>query len=414
MRIDAFNANLVARGVQVDIRGYIKEINDEIFKQPIETFADDLVDLVFQDECCISQDKLVKYGVLADVQTSGHVLRIITQYKLVLNVDFRPTSDASRGGRPATIYMFHPDAFELCLMRSKNTRIYARYYSLVHKCVFFYNKYQIATREHAVARLTSKNTDLERMVQELIRTTNQRGDEAKADRSAMSADLGEMKADLREIKGQNATLIDSVYAVKRQNDVLAGASLQISAKLGVVSGRRVAAAADIALPPGDNSKSDSFVLLALDDAKYHVLRTQTKSVTAEMRKQRGKYPGMREVLHLRDVPNSKHLWNRGRETLGDRIKTTSPSHTTFTLERDTTEVDVIDTMNKLHGEPTKRAEDDSSRDREWVGEQLVTVEAAQDSTTHVMTIVETTVTKTRTVKLDAAELDAALLEMLNL
>ncbi len=402
-RVQAFNDDLVARGGQIDIRTYIKRINDDIFKQPIEMFVDDLIDLVVQDECCIPHDKLVTYGVLTDAHTSNHVLRVITQYQLVPDVDFRPTSGTSQGGRRATVYMFHPDAFELCLMRSKNTRVYARYYSLIHKCVLFYNKYQIEVERYKSARLFERNGDLERMMVDM------RTQFANSDRK-----FDRMEVKIDNLGQQNATLIDSVHAVKRQNDVIAGASLQISAKLGVVSGRRVAAAADIALPPGDNSKSDSFVLLALDDAKYHVLRTQTKSVPAEMRKQRAKYAGVREILHLRDVPNSKHLWNRGRETLGDRIKTTSPSHTTFTLERDTTEVDVIDTMNKLHGEPTKRAEDDSSRDREWVDEQLVTVEAAQDSTTHVLTIVETTVTKTRTVKLDAAELDAALLEMLNL
>lgn len=406
-----FNEHLVINEVQIGIRQYITRLNSVAFKEDIEAFADDLLDMVISRKCCIPHTKLVKYGVLTPGRASSDTLRIIRQYEFVEGVDYQPAlmPVGTGGGKAPKAYYLSPRAFELCLMRARNTRRYSEFFSMLRECIFAYDKYQLAIKDRALAQLTARNGRLEELLQGLgIQNTD-----ILRSSAGMRADIGELKTDLQEIKSQNVTLIDGVAAIKRQSDVLAGASLQLSARLGAVSGRNVATAADIALPPDDSTKSDSFVLLALDNVKYHVLRIQTKSVTAELRKQRSKYPHMREVLHLRDVPNSKHLWNRGRETLDSRIRTTSPSHTTFTLSDRTTEAEVASTMRELHAEPIKQAEDNSIRTRAWVDAQLVEVDAAQDSVTRVLTTVETTVTKTKTttIELSSAELDAAILAL---
>ena len=34
-------------------------------------------------------------------------------------------------------YLLKPDTFKFCLIRSKNTKLYAKYYILLEKCIYF-------------------------------------------------------------------------------------------------------------------------------------------------------------------------------------------------------------------------------------------------------------------------------------
>ncbi len=408
-QIQEFNVKLAAKDAQFTVRAYLRKLNKKIFKQPIEDFVDDLLDLVIRDDCCIPHDRLMKYGVLTGSSVSYNVLKMLEQYGFKEDRDFSITLCESSGGRPAKVYHLTPNVFEKCLMRSKNTDRYADFYILLRKCLVSYDRYRLAREQHKSATLMNQNNELKDMLNALGVKTDSVLGEIKHVRTENAG----MKTDLQEMKGQAVTLLDGVATINRHLGAVAGAAHSLSAELEASNERTVAVAADVALPPDDAAKSDSFVLLALDASKYMVLRTQTKSVVPTMRRHRGKYPGLRSVLHFRNVPNSKHLWNRLREEMGDRIQTISPANTTFTLKRGTTEADVVNVLSELHGEPTKHAEDAGTRARAWADEQLLTVDTAEAAATHVLTIVEetTTVKKTTTIELKGAELDAAVLAL---
>ena len=53
-------------------------------------------------------------------------------------------------------YYLHPDAFKICLMRSKNTKIYAKYYLLLEKCIKYFNDYQLELNKKYIIKLKNK------------------------------------------------------------------------------------------------------------------------------------------------------------------------------------------------------------------------------------------------------------------
>ena len=53
-------------------------------------------------------------------------------------------------------YYLHPRAFKKCLMRSRNTNIYADYYLLLEECIKYFNDYQIELNKKYIIKLKSK------------------------------------------------------------------------------------------------------------------------------------------------------------------------------------------------------------------------------------------------------------------
>src|SRR6185295_19393113 len=113
------------------------------FREPVTDFANDLLDLIQMDECCVPHCYLVKYGVLSAANASAHALAMFSQYDMTAGADYvlsNVREQKGRGGHNKKDYLLHPDAFELCLMRAKNTRKFARFYSLLRKVITGYDK----------------------------------------------------------------------------------------------------------------------------------------------------------------------------------------------------------------------------------------------------------------------------------
>jgi hypothetical protein len=52
------------------------------------------------------------------------------------------------GGTNPTIYHFHPRAFKLILMRTRNTSEYAKYYIFLEECIYYYAQLQFLKEEY--------------------------------------------------------------------------------------------------------------------------------------------------------------------------------------------------------------------------------------------------------------------------
>ena len=93
---------------------------------------------------------LKKYGILELKVGTAHVKRLFNQYELEENKDYKLSNvgEFSKGGRGNTNeYLLHPRAFKICLMRSKNTKLYAKYYLLLEECIKYFNDYQLELKE---------------------------------------------------------------------------------------------------------------------------------------------------------------------------------------------------------------------------------------------------------------------------
>jgi len=163
LEIANFNQELLKSNSDITILDYVKKINEQFYKIDI-SFIDDFISLVKKDECCIHHDMLVKYGVLTNIETTKDVRKMIenlTDDEEVGNVSHREEKCSQKIN-----YYLHPRLFKLILIRSKNTKKYARYYLLLEEAISYYNDFQILklqnklkeTQTLAVLQLEKFNT----------------------------------------------------------------------------------------------------------------------------------------------------------------------------------------------------------------------------------------------------------------
>ena len=158
LEIETFNNILVEEQHLINIIDYIKEINNLYYKIEID-FINEFIELVSKDECCIHHEKLKKYGILKLDKGTTDIKNIIKQYELIENIDYiiEHKSYASSSGCTHKInYYLHPGAFEICLMRAKNTKKYTKYYLLLSQCIRHYNNYQNKLKENFIIELKIK------------------------------------------------------------------------------------------------------------------------------------------------------------------------------------------------------------------------------------------------------------------
>ena len=156
--IEKFNNTLVEEQRTINIIEYVKEINNLYYKIELD-FIDEFIELVNKNDCCIHHEKLEKYGVLKLNKGTTRVKDILMQYELIENIDYiiEHKSYASSSGCTHKInYYLHPGAFEICLMRAKNTKKYTKYYLLLSQCIRHYNNYQNKLKENFIIELKIK------------------------------------------------------------------------------------------------------------------------------------------------------------------------------------------------------------------------------------------------------------------
>ena len=153
-----YNTYLVNNNIDINIINYVKEVNNFIYNIDI-SFIDIFIDLVEKDEICISHEYLIKYGVITK-HDSFNIIRILNQFDPIKNKDYSEVSlnveGNLRGGRPHKEYTLHPRLFKLCLMRSKNTLKYSKYYLLLEECIKYYNDYKDNMKQTEINRLINK------------------------------------------------------------------------------------------------------------------------------------------------------------------------------------------------------------------------------------------------------------------
>jgi phage anti-repressor protein len=158
-RIVEFNRNLVRQDSKYDIFKYINQINS-MHKNPIDlSFMEELIQYVIIDDFILPHTLLITYKVLSDTNVSADTKRLLDQYDFVENEDYRlcNVAESNRGGRTHAIdYFLHPKTFKYCLMRAKNTKLYAKYYLLLEESVKYYHDYQLMYKEYILSQKDDK------------------------------------------------------------------------------------------------------------------------------------------------------------------------------------------------------------------------------------------------------------------
>jgi hypothetical protein len=141
IQINKFNNDLIEQQQTINIIDYVKEVNNRYYQIDIK-FIDEFIELVNKDDCCIHHNLLQKYGISKLKGGTADIKKILIQNKFEENKNYtlrNVSESAPSGGCTHKIeYYLYPTSFKICLIRSKNTQIYARYYLLLEIWNFVY------------------------------------------------------------------------------------------------------------------------------------------------------------------------------------------------------------------------------------------------------------------------------------
>ena len=121
----------------------ITKYNIDKFQLDI-THIEELYKYSTENKCIIPHMMLEKYGVLK-IKDSNYVFKKLKDFYLVENMDYKKVYTKNKenlGGRPSIEYLLSPYAFKLCLIRSQNTKEYAKHFLNIEKLFFMYYQYQ--------------------------------------------------------------------------------------------------------------------------------------------------------------------------------------------------------------------------------------------------------------------------------
>ena len=177
--IAEYNSKLINGMIDIDLIDYFKEVHRMFYKDINIIFMEYFLEICNKDEeFIIDHSKLKKYKIITSGR-SNDIKECLNRLELIENTDFIVRSvpqqqDISRGIRNVKEYMLTPYAFKLCLIRSKNTKVYANYYLLLEKVFKYYNDYKIeynkiilSIKEVELHKLIKKNKKKSKKIEEL-------------------------------------------------------------------------------------------------------------------------------------------------------------------------------------------------------------------------------------------------------
>lgn len=215
--------NKVNKLIKLDMIEFFNYIHNNYYNEVDISFMNYFLSLCGKEnEFCVEQEKLFEFGVLKSNTESYHTKRTLNEYlSLIENEDYKIIEiEQLRYQKGCTLkkeYWLTPYALKLALIRSKNTKIYARYYILLELVFKFYNDYQSQYQQKLLSMKDDKIDNLTKIVEkqsnDLTIVKNQ-NDEIKSENKDLKKDLktvihiakeqgvklGEVHEDLKETK----------------------------------------------------------------------------------------------------------------------------------------------------------------------------------------------------------------------
>ena len=194
--IEEYNNDLIKSLIKKDLIDYFKYIHHNYYQNINISFMDYFLEICKDDDkFIINHQKLKEYKVINNIDTSRVIKTCLNQYNLIENIDYRVDNviqqDITHGGSNKKEYKLTPTAFKLCLIRAKNSKIYANYYLLLEKVFKYYNDYQFGYQEHL---LTLKDDKIDKLMLENKEQTRK---------------INELLGYSKEIKEQNNELLEN-------------------------------------------------------------------------------------------------------------------------------------------------------------------------------------------------------------
>jgi hypothetical protein len=345
IEINKFNNDLIEQQQTINIIDYVKEVNNRYYQIDIK-FIDEFIELVNKDDCCIHHNLLQKYGISKLKGGTADIKKILIQNKFEENKDYtlrNVSESAPSGGCTHKIeYYLHPTSFKICLIRSKNTRVYARYYLLLEICIKYFNDYQNKLKEKYIIIYKNKIDEqknllivkddkidkLEHKLDIIIEDNKQTNiiNEKLLEYSKQTKIMNEKLLEdnkhtkimneklLEYAKNSNIKLDETLEELEITNE-----KLDITDRtLNIVTQKLNIAVEDRVINTNKISTIEYFIVMKNINSnyKYYIIRGQDRYIKLKQEK----LIGFIEIDKITCVPNATILWNLIKEQLKNLIE----------------------------------------------------------------------------------------------
>ena len=226
--ITEFNTYLSDKLRNIKLNEYFTLIQSQFYSNVDISFMDYFLELCnHENEFIIDHIKLQKYGVLTNIKTSKDIKRRLETLFLIENEDYLVGTVAHQvksGTKYAKEYKLTPYAFKLCLIRSQNSKEYAKYYLLLEQVFKNYQEYQIMYQK---VLLSGKDKKLDEMKQtidkqsaqidELLgyaKKTVEKNEELKEQNEELYEKVDYMKENMEDMKENMEDMKDNMEDMK--------------------------------------------------------------------------------------------------------------------------------------------------------------------------------------------------------
>ena len=171
--IQEYNEYLLSHNINIELIDYFKNVHIKFYNTVDITFMDYFLEICDkEDEFYIEHIKLQEYDVINNIKSSN-ILDCLAKFNLNENINYR-VLDVQQPVRQGGFsikkqYMLTPHAFKLCLMRAKNSKVYANYYLLLEKVFKFFNDYRIEYQKNIIKNISKENQSLHNKIDEVLK-----------------------------------------------------------------------------------------------------------------------------------------------------------------------------------------------------------------------------------------------------
>jgi hypothetical protein len=315
---------------------------------------------------------LQKYGILTLKGTTNNIKIMFEQYELEENLDFKlhnvmqfkdgKDSKDSKGGRGnKNEYYLHPNAFKICLMRSKNTKKYAKYYILLEQCIKYYNDYQKLLNETYIIEYKSKIIEKDNNIQELkdliknieLINKNKMNEILESNKNM---ELINKNMEKMLIKA-NIKLDDTLEKLDKTHDILeetqdileeTNEKLDITDnKLNIVAKKLDIAVEDRVINTSKTSTLEYFIIMKNnnnnnDEYKYYIIRGQKRYII----RKKADLNGYTQIKILECVSNANILWGLIKQELKNKVEYCGNKLNLITINEDKLLKNIDEIYNK--------------------------------------------------------------------
>ncbi len=166
--IDDFNVYLLNNLTNLTLGDYFKQIHSQFYSDIDISFMEFFLELCeHENEFIIEHSKLKEYNVITNIK-SCNILDCLLKFDLIENQDYRVLNvqqPVKQGGYSIkNLYTLTPYAFKFCLIRSRNTKEYTKYYLLLEQIFKNYQEYQKMYKDKL---LLGKDTKIDKLQDDL-------------------------------------------------------------------------------------------------------------------------------------------------------------------------------------------------------------------------------------------------------